>query len=44
MPGFLDGLELLEPGVVSMPRWQPDHGADDATTEPAGRVGLARKP
>jgi S-adenosyl methyltransferase len=22
--GFLDGLELLEPGVVSTPRWRPD--------------------
>jgi O-methyltransferase involved in polyketide biosynthesis len=41
---FFDGLELLEPGVVPMPRWRPDPGAEDATTEPAGRVGLARKP
>jgi hypothetical protein len=22
--GFLDGLELLEPGVVLLPRWRPD--------------------
>jgi hypothetical protein len=22
--GFLDGLELIEPGVVSTPRWRPD--------------------
>jgi len=22
--GFFDGLELLEPGVVSTPRWRPD--------------------
>jgi len=41
---FFDGLELLEPGVVSMPRWRPDPGAAEVTTEPAGRVGLARKP
>jgi O-methyltransferase involved in polyketide biosynthesis len=41
---FFDGLELLEPGVVSMPRWRPDPDAADATTELAGRVGLARKP
>jgi len=41
---FFDDLELLEPGVVPMPRWRPDPGAEDVTTEPAGRVGLARKP
>ncbi len=41
---LFDGLELLEPGVVPMPRWRPDPGAADADTEPAGRVGLARKP
>jgi hypothetical protein len=41
---LFDGLELLEPGVVPMPQWRPDPGAEDATTEPAGRVGLARKP
>jgi len=22
--GFFDGLELLEPGLVSTPRWRPD--------------------
>jgi O-methyltransferase involved in polyketide biosynthesis len=41
---FFDGLELLEPGVVPMPQWRPDPGAGDATSDPAGRVGLARKP
>jgi S-adenosyl methyltransferase len=41
---FFDGLELLEPGVVPMPQWRPDPGASDASSEPAGRVGLARKP
>ncbi|MFF4273409.1 SAM-dependent methyltransferase [Streptomyces sp. NPDC001536] len=40
---FFDGLELLEPGVVSVPLWRPD------ATSPAPQViaehgGLARKP
>ncbi|MDF6017709.1 SAM-dependent methyltransferase [Streptomyces sp. JH34] len=40
---FFDGLELLEPGVVSVPFWRPD------PTAPAPRLigehgGLARKP
>ncbi|MBE4733738.1 MULTISPECIES: SAM-dependent methyltransferase [Streptomyces] len=39
---FFDGLELLDPGVVSVPLWRPD------TTDPAPEVvaehgGLARK-
>jgi S-adenosyl methyltransferase len=25
--GFFDGLELVEPGVVSVPRWRPDPAA-----------------
>ncbi|MEU3099369.1 SAM-dependent methyltransferase [Streptomyces sp. NPDC006967] len=41
---FFDGLELLEPGVVSCNRWRPD----DTTTEPPAEVamfgGIARKP
>ncbi|WP_405540024.1 SAM-dependent methyltransferase [Streptomyces sp. NBC_00075] len=40
---YFDGLELLDPGVVSVPLWRPD------TTSPAPQVvaehgGLARKP
>ncbi|WP_256105660.1 SAM-dependent methyltransferase [Streptomyces sp. ODS05-4] len=39
---YFDGLELLEPGVVSCSRWRPDAGA------PAGEVamygGVGRKP
>ncbi|MGW1213232.1 SAM-dependent methyltransferase [Streptomyces sp. NPDC002499] len=40
---YFDGLELLEPGVVSVPLWRPD------TTTPEPKVigehgGLARKP
>ncbi len=41
---FFDGLELLEPGVVSCNRWRPD----DTHTEPPAEVamfgGVARKP
>jgi hypothetical protein len=40
---FFDGMELLEPGVVSPPRWRPGPDEGDVTTEPLGRVGLARK-
>jgi SAM-dependent methyltransferase len=41
---FLDGFELVEPGVVWMPEWRPEPGV-----QPAGRVqslyaGVGRKP
>ena len=40
---FFDGLELLDPGVVSVPLWRPDTA--DATPEViAEHGGLARKP
>ncbi|MEV5982550.1 SAM-dependent methyltransferase, partial [Streptomyces sp. NPDC052114] len=39
---FFDGLELLEPGVVSVPFWRPEPGAPAA--QPIGEHGgLARK-
>ncbi|MGY0070831.1 SAM-dependent methyltransferase [Streptomyces sp. QTS137] len=40
---FFDGLELLEPGVVSVTRWRPDAGAPEAPVI-AEHGGLARKP
>jgi hypothetical protein len=43
--GFFDGLELLEPGVVSSPRWRPD--AMDIGGEPREVdqfSGVGRKP
>jgi hypothetical protein len=40
--GFFDGWELVEPGVVSTPRWRPD--TDDAQAELAVCCGVARKP
>jgi hypothetical protein len=44
--GFFEGLELVEPGVVSCPRWRPD--APDAAAGPPAEVdafgGVGRKP
>ncbi|MYR45747.1 SAM-dependent methyltransferase, partial [Streptomyces sp. SID5910] len=40
---FFDGLELVEPGVVSVPLWRPD--VSSPAPEPIGEHGgLARKP
>ena len=40
--GYFEGLELVEPGVVSVPLWRPDAGAD---TTPIGQHGgVGRKP
>jgi O-methyltransferase involved in polyketide biosynthesis len=44
--GFFEGLELVEPGVVSCPRWRPDPG-DAAAGLPAevdAFGGVGRKP
>jgi hypothetical protein len=42
--GFFEGLELVEPGVVSVPLWRPD----PSPFEPSGEVdnfgGVGRKP
>ncbi|SDH58091.1 S-adenosyl methyltransferase [Sinosporangium album] len=41
--GFFDGLELLAPGVVSVPLWRPDPAPH--APEPIGQVGgVGRKP
>jgi O-methyltransferase involved in polyketide biosynthesis len=43
---FFEGLELVEPGVVSCPRWRPD-AAEPAVGAPAEMdqfAGVARKP
>jgi hypothetical protein len=43
--GYFEGLELLEPGVVSSPRWRPDLGAGAALpAEVDVFCGVARKP
>ncbi|PRX98075.1 SAM-dependent methyltransferase [Allonocardiopsis opalescens] len=41
--GFFDGLELLEPGVVSLTRWRPEPGTGDGP-EVDAFCGLGRKP
>ncbi|HET9255097.1 MAG TPA: SAM-dependent methyltransferase [Pseudonocardiaceae bacterium] len=41
---FFDGLELLEPGVVSCSRWRPDHSDIGSRIEVTQYGGLARKP
>ncbi|HEX5996779.1 MAG TPA: SAM-dependent methyltransferase [Jiangellales bacterium] len=41
---FFDGLELLEPGVVSAPRWRPESSGSGLPPELDGYCGVARKP
>jgi hypothetical protein len=41
---FFDGLELVEPGVVSCPRWRPEASAGDLPAEVDAFGGVARKP
>jgi hypothetical protein len=41
--GFFDGLQLLEPGVVSTSRWRPDTGGG-LPAEVDAHCGVARKP
>ncbi|GAB3729821.1 SAM-dependent methyltransferase [Nocardiopsis nanhaiensis] len=42
--GFFDGLELLEPGVVSAPFWRPEQAEVGAVTEADQYCGVAYKP
>ena len=39
---FFDGLDLVDPGIVAIPQWRPDPGADTAPLP--GWVGVAAKP
>jgi hypothetical protein len=41
---FFDGLELLEPGVVSVTRWRPTEGPADEITQVDDFCGVGRKP
>ncbi|WP_198543089.1 SAM-dependent methyltransferase, partial [Pseudofrankia sp. BMG5.36] len=38
---FLDGLELVEPGVVSTSLWRPDPGTNPTPVD--SHCGVARK-
>jgi hypothetical protein len=40
---FLDGLELLDPGLVQVHRWRPGRSAPDDGDQVAGYAALARK-
>ncbi|MEU6258653.1 SAM-dependent methyltransferase [Streptomyces sp. NPDC047043] len=42
--GLFDGVELLEPGVVSCSRWRPDPSADGEIVDVTHFCGVARKP
>jgi S-adenosyl methyltransferase len=42
--GYFDGLELVEPGVVSCPLWRPDTDSSDAPRDAAVLGGVGRKP
>jgi O-methyltransferase involved in polyketide biosynthesis len=42
--GFFDGLELLEPGVVSTPRWRPHPGTTGLPAQVDVFCGVGRKP
>jgi hypothetical protein len=42
--GFLDGLELVEPGIVQCHRWQPGPGASAEDYQVAGWGAVGRKP
>ena len=44
--GFFDGLELVEPGVVSCPRWRPDPAeiGGGLPAEMDQVAGVGRKP
>lgn len=41
---YFEGLELLEPGVVSLPYWRPDPSQVGEIRETAQYGGVARKP
>jgi S-adenosyl methyltransferase len=41
---FFDGLDLVEPGVVSMSRWRPDPALHGEPPEVAGFCGVGGKP
>ncbi|MCO6008331.1 SAM-dependent methyltransferase [Actinoallomurus purpureus] len=42
--GYLDGLDLVEPGVVSCPLWRPDVASLTPVEEVAVYGGVGRKP
>jgi hypothetical protein len=41
--GFFAGLEMVEPGLVPIPRWRPENDDDTATQRMVGYAGVGRK-
>ena len=46
---FFDGLDLIEPGVVSLPKWRPDPSEISEPGQPSDAAvsvygGIGRKP
>jgi hypothetical protein len=41
---YFDGLELVEPGMVSPPQWRPDPSARGDSAESVDYAGVGRKP
>jgi hypothetical protein len=41
---YFDGLDLLDPGVISTPRWRPNTGTPDEIAELDVFCGVGRKP
>jgi hypothetical protein len=41
---FLDGLDLVEPGLVQAPQWRPDPGSPVPNGDSSNWAGVARKP
>ena len=44
LEGFFEGLELVEPGLVSVTRWRPEETAFGVPPEVDGYGGIGRKP
>ncbi|MEU7318665.1 SAM-dependent methyltransferase [Streptomyces sp. NPDC007083] len=44
MAGFFEGLEVLEPGIVSLPHWRPEALPFGEPPHIAGYGGVGRKP
>ncbi|NJP51288.1 SAM-dependent methyltransferase [Streptomyces sp. SBST2-5] len=41
--GFFDGLKLVEPGVVRVPEWRPEEGAENGPADLDAYCGVALK-
>jgi S-adenosyl methyltransferase len=42
LAGFLAGLDLVPPGVVPVPQWRPDPGADPSPAEAYSHCAVGR--